>query len=764
MKSATAFFAYPAASRPVKDAVHRAVELSEGTELALKPWENLNILGFKLDDLIRDQIQEVDVLLADITYPNHNVLYEIGYAIAVGKPILPTVNTSIRSAVQRVQTVGLFDTTGWLSYENGDDLWKKLAGWNNVSWRNLYDKKRNQSQPLFVLDTLKKTDFRNHIFSAIANSKVEFRSFSPEDVPRLTAAQAISEISASAGVILPILSEEIVDFERHNWRAAFLLGLSHGYGVEALAIQYENAPAPLDYRDFLKNSTYRRETEQHVTDYCAATLILNQRFGIHERRTPPGILGRITLGAATAENETQTLELYFVETAEFSRARRAEGAVVIGRKGSGKSAVYQRVAETTSEKNRTACIVDLRPATHNLSELRETLLGVVQAGVFDHTIAAFWQYILHVEVLLKIREKALPKSKHDFDLQQRIRKIEVDFDLVEDVVAGDFTSRLESAVRLSIAEIEKSATEPDIRKRLTNHMFERPISKLREAIVSFQDQYSEILMLIDDLDKGWPPRRVEEHDVATIKHLVEVLNKMHRDLGRRNIEFRHLVFLRSDIYERLVEQTSDRGKYNVIKVDWSDSEQLKYLLRRRVESEVAADEREQAWSAINPRIGQSDAVSLMIEHSLRRPRFFIDLCERVISFAINRGHDAVTEADVQDGIRQMSLYLVSDFGYELRDVAGTPEDIFYSFIDAKDTLTTEELTQLIDAANLGLPPKESIDLLVWYGFLGLGSGNQAVFIYDRAYDFRRLDAERVPKPEDQLYRVNPAFLVGLRKA
>jgi hypothetical protein len=49
----------------------------------------------------------------------------------------------------------------------------------------------------------------------------------------------------------------------------------------------------------------------------------------------------------------------------------------------------------------------------------------------------------------------------------------------------------------------------------------------------------------------------------------------------------------------------------------------------------------------------------MIECSLRRPRFPIDLCERTLSFAINRGHAAVTEEDVEEGMRQISLYLVS---------------------------------------------------------------------------------------------------------
>ena len=60
-------------------------------------------IGLRLDDLIRDEIQNADVLAADITYANFNVFYEIGYAVAVGKPVIPTVDVAIEDSIQRIQ-------------------------------------------------------------------------------------------------------------------------------------------------------------------------------------------------------------------------------------------------------------------------------------------------------------------------------------------------------------------------------------------------------------------------------------------------------------------------------------------------------------------------------------------------------------------------------------------------------------------------------------------------------------------------------------
>lgn len=331
-------------------------------------------------------------------------------------------------------------------------------------------------------------------------------------------------------------------------------------------------------------------------------------------------------------------------------------------------------------------------------------------------------------------------------------------------MSGDFTSRLATAVKEVISFIETTDDASDIKNKITNMMFETPIPRLRDAISSFRDFFTEIVVLIDDLDKGWPPRQVEPHDIMTVRQLIEGINRLQNDIRRRQIDFRHLIFLRSDIYERLVEQTSDRGKYNPIKVDWSDPEQLRYLLRQRVYSSPSAIEHDAMWDAFNPPMANSDAVSLLIEASLRRPRFLIDLCERTLSFAINRGHQVVSADDIEEGMRQMSLYLVSDFGYELRDVAGTPEDIFYLFLGQPELLTEQELEAILLNDRLGVGVQETIDLLLWYGFLGIiGPNSEPIFIYDRAYDFRRLEAEKAANSADALYAVNPAFLRGLRK-
>jgi hypothetical protein len=104
--------------------------------------------------------------------------------------------------------------------------------------------------------------------------------------------------------------------------------------------------------------------------------------------------------------------------------------------------------------------------------MRESVLNVVSAGIFDHTIAAFWQYIMYVEILLKLREAALARARNDFALQKRISKVETTFSLTDDIVAADFTSRLRVAVDGVIAAIGQVADSDEVRSRITNNVRE----------------------------------------------------------------------------------------------------------------------------------------------------------------------------------------------------------------------------------------------------------------------------------------------------
>jgi hypothetical protein len=340
------FFTYPASPERLHVTTDELKnDLDGNADLSLTFWPTLNVQGLKIDKLIRERIKEADFLLADITYPNFNVYYELGYCIGCRKPAIPCCNSSIETAAANVNLTGLFDTWGQLRYESFLDLKSQLLAASLDEWTSSLAKPKDHTQPLYFVDMLAKTDFRHFIMQSIANTSISVRKFDPVEQQRLTLNLAVGEITSSAGIIIPLVAPDVIDALRHNLRAAFLAGLAHGYEIEPLIIQFEDKPAPVDFRDFMETTRSRREVEQPVEAYCRQTLVRNQQPG--PRLKPlAGVLEKIDLGASNAEREYLKLGGYYVRTAEFSRAVRATGGVIVGRKGSGKSAIfYQGLVE-----------------------------------------------------------------------------------------------------------------------------------------------------------------------------------------------------------------------------------------------------------------------------------------------------------------------------------------------------------------------------------------------------------------------------------
>jgi hypothetical protein len=252
-----------------------------------------------------------------------------------------------------------------------------------------------------------------------------------------------------------------------------------------------------------------------------------------------------------------------------------------------------------------------------------------------------------------------------------------------------------------------------------------------------------------------------------VRLLVETLDKIRHDFEAQHKDFMSVVFLRNDIHELLVEQTPDRGKAGQIRIDWTDRAKLRQVIFRRLVASTgnANASFEQLWAQFFvERVAGQDAFEYLVDHCLMRPRFLINIVENAIANAINRGHEHAEEDDCVDAVRQHSLYLIDDFGYEIRDVSGLPKDILYSLVGTTKLLTREEVIERfrkyhVDEGDLD----RAFHLMLWYGVLGVAhDGGEEHFIYDFDYDMRRLEAEIRTSSDEMLYVTNSAFHVALR--
>ena len=85
-------------------------------------WRELDIAGRFIADQVLNKIDVAEILAADVTQLNFNVAYEVGYALAKGKRVILTRHKGLQPSSPLIEEVGIFDTLGWLTYENSEEL------------------------------------------------------------------------------------------------------------------------------------------------------------------------------------------------------------------------------------------------------------------------------------------------------------------------------------------------------------------------------------------------------------------------------------------------------------------------------------------------------------------------------------------------------------------------------------------------------------------------------------------------------------------
>jgi hypothetical protein len=95
---------------------------------------------------------------------------------------------------------------------------------------------------------------------------------------------------------------------------------------------------------------------------------------------------------------------------------------------------------------------------------------------------------------------------------------------------------------------------------LTNVIYRRGIPEVRELILEKTLVDTNVVVLFDNIDKGWPSGGLEPVDTRIVRLLLESLIKVGQDFTSHGRHFQSTVFLRNDVFELLMDDTPDRGR------------------------------------------------------------------------------------------------------------------------------------------------------------------------------------------------------------
>ena len=764
-KKLSVFVAFPSSPPELYECITGAINFANDrdSKRKFKGWPENDIAGLPLTGPIFHGIEEARYLVADITHLNFNVTYEIGYAIGAEKRAFLVRNRSFIGDSQEILKIGIFDTLGYVEYENSKELGEILnSDVDETPLTKSY--KLNRKAPIYLLETPHRSDALGRIISKVKKARLQYRSFSPSEEVRIAAIEAIKHVASSHGVVIPLLAPNMRDANIHNTRAAFIAGLAHGMEKSTLLLQSQSGPIPLDVRDFAKIYRNTSDIDDHINNF-ALDVVQSMQEADPIRIPQTGTLARITIGDPMAENEFQTLGNYYLRRDEYERTVRGEVNLVVGRKGAGKTALFSQVRNLLRRDKR-RIVVDLKPEGYQLIKLKEEVLDYLAEGAKMHLITAFWEYLLLLEVAYKMIEKDRDRYMRDHTIRPHYMTIREKYFEAPSSIYGDFSKRLiELSSFISRNYSSQFGVEADRRltaQEVTEVLHIEELGDLKENFSRYLEHKNGVWVLFDNLDKGWKIPGPSEGDILILRCLIDASRKLQRDMQSEGHDFHCVVFLRNDVYQLLMRESPDFGKEMRASLDWNDSELLREMLRLRfLQNGFTADINFQTiWNTLCISHHKTEETSqYMIDRCLMRPRNLLKIFNHCKGFAVNFRHNRIEPDDIEKGMLSYSQDLFIEADQELSNIEPEAEGLLYHFIGEDWKFSREELSIIFgDHALSARKYDQVVGFLLYFGFLGLRViGVDSVYIFDVGYDMKRLEI-LISKHSEQIeYVLNPAF-------
>ena len=312
-----AFVAFPGAPTQLRETIERGTTIANtaGRTIQFHVWPDNDIAGRPLTGPILSGIEEAEYVVADITFLNFNVTYEIGFSIGTRKRVYLIRNNTFNGDISDISKVGIFDTLGYVEYNDSASLATLLN--TNIDATPLETNySLDDKAPVYLLETPHRGEAMGHIISRIKKARLQYRSFNPSEEIRIAAIEAVKHVASSHGVVVPLLSLAMRDAAIHNMRSAFIAGLAHGMEKPKLILQGEGDLVPLDIRDFAKSYRRIEDINEHIHGF-ALDVVQSMQASAPIDSPQAGTLASMTIGDPMAENEFQTLERYYLRRDEF---------------------------------------------------------------------------------------------------------------------------------------------------------------------------------------------------------------------------------------------------------------------------------------------------------------------------------------------------------------------------------------------------------------------------------------------------------------
>lgn len=794
----TGFFAYSGYPLSAGECVEEAIAaINQKKETFIRSWKDFAINGTFIINEVTKAIDEADYFCADLTNVSDNVLFELGYAIGKNKPLFLVFDHTIIESFNKYKDLFFLKTLGHWTYTNSEHIIKgfekrNVYQQNEGSFAELTRQLKlgNDGRPLLYLKNQINTNYSRKTADKIGNYfSVPCLIDDASESPLQNLSWYLEQLSNVPALLAEFSSTSRANYAIQNSKCSLICGLAYGLGRKFLIIVEDLGKhdsqtlyeVPIDYRDFLLRYNNQKSLDDYLTPFLSSVkdeslvFFKNLEFLNRKRTTDPSIVIRrtdlqnIDFGQFVAENEN---DRSYLDIFDLSSLVDQKYGIVIGRKGTGKTATLYSLADQLKQdsKNHVCLIQPVEIEIDGLLTVIENLSNSYQKTFF---VQSTWKFIIYTEIVRSIYNKIL--TKHLAAYTSSEQKFVEFVNTSSSIFLSPLSDRLFSQLREIESQTSSKGDIYDFGIRISEIFHDGILSRAKSLLSDLfeREREKKIVVLIDNLDEYWDKGANTILQSSWILGLLGVVGNLASDLSgvklkgsQKGINFNLTIFLRSDIFKYIRDNEAEPDKIDYVNLHWDDLQTLFRVIENRFVTLNRRDDvkEEELWeNCIISSIGQQNIKNYIFERIMPRPRDLIYFFIQALRRATGRKHEMILEADIQSAWEDYSswvfgvLQVESNKAYNLKD--------FLSFLTGYPNIIS--LEDIISGMQeIGLPTNENIyvenfiDYLASISVLGREVKNN-VFKYEYGLDDQEVSKKRSKKLRSNRFKLHNCLIPRL---
>lgn len=773
------FYAYPDIPSSLGETIEIAIKKinNTGSLVQMKSWQTLSATGNYIITEICNEIKKCNLFVCDLTQLNFNVLFELGFAIAQNKKVWITLDPNIESAKKNYEKFRLLSTIGYSVYNNSNDIAKSFHeekpydDLRNTIYINSiksiianYDKQKG-----FYLKSKIDTESSIVLSNRIKESILDVTIDDPAEITTQTLSWYVQNTNSAIAVVSHLISENHLDSNIINARYSLISGLAYGFGKPLLMLAHAPFSPPIDYMDILRTHSTAKECLGYAHDWLIRIEIeyLGTKKSYYEGNKKIKLKNKLQglyIGDYMAESESDDLIGYFIETSIYNQALNAKHSIIVGRKGTGKTANLYKISHELGQDHRNhVCLI--KPVSYELEGILYLFSQSMQLSEKGYLAESIWKYLIYTEIGKSLYERILSRPSYanrTSEEQELCQFVQNN----SDIITPDFSVRLQNAV-IDLCGIREREYFEEHRTKVSELLHFGMISRLRVIMSKVLAHMNRVTVIMDNIDKAWVKRK----DIDVLRNLifgllsvsrrvVEEFNKGDNKI-KLKVNLSMIIFIRSDIFEYVIGFASERDKISYTKISWNNEMLLRIVEERFFHAAGAKDEPINIWKKyFCETVSGMPTKDYLISMIIPRPRDIVYLCKEALFQAINNGHQIIEENDILSAVKNYSEYVFDSITVENGVTTDEMESILYEFAGSKHILNENQIVNVIEKTGLEENKvRAAIEHLLDVTFLGVEVDNNKFeyFYDDRDRKVIEVLARKYSENKERRYCINNPF-------